>query len=163
MRMVRCEEGVSTRERIAVTSDVFGIVGRLKEIDDKYFVMLNRESGKFEVHVRGQEMTLGCELPFDELDARAIEYVREHHSGRIKAILREMEEQEAQIERENASRLRELSERMADGLRYVQNKRTTDDFPDEAAEGLNDESERTLQYGGRIHRQERRLCNHHGR
>lgn len=163
MSMVRCEEGVSTRERIAVTGDVFGIVGRLKEIDDKYFVMLNRATGRFEVHVRGQAMTLGCELPFEELDARTIEYVREHHSSRIKAILREMEEQEAQIERENAARLRELSERMADGLRYVQDKRTTDDFPDEAAEGLNNEPETDVRAGGCIHRPKRRLCNHHGR
>lgn len=161
MKMVKCEEGVSTRERIAVTGDVFGIVGRLKEIDEKYFVMLNRTTGRFEVHVRGQAITLGCELPFEELDARTIEYVREHHSSRIKAILSEMEEQERRIERENAAKLRELSERMADGLAYVQNKRTTDEFPDEAAEGLDNEPERNLRAGGRIHRQKRRLCNHH--
>lgn len=161
MSMVRCEEGVSTRERIAVTSDVFGIVDRLKEIDDKYFVMLNRMTGKFEVHVRGQAMTLGCELPFDELDARTIEHVREHHSSRIKAILSEMEEQERRMELEHAAKLRELSERMADGLAYVANKRTTDEFPDEAAEGLNNEPERAMRAGGRVHRQKRRLCNHH--
>jgi copper chaperone CopZ len=60
-----------------VTTNVYDIPERLKEVDPRLFVMLNLETQKFEVHVAGQRgTTLGCELPFDELDARAIDYVR---------------------------------------------------------------------------------------
>lgn len=162
MRIVRCEEGVSTRERIAVTSDALDIVKRLKEIDEDYFVMLNRATQRFEVHVRGQEQTLGCELPYDTLDARTIEYVKEHRAARIREIMRRMELQEAAIEAENRRRLNELHERAADGFAYLRDKRTTDEFPDEVLEGLEDDASGNVRGGGRIHRPQRRLCNHHG-
>ncbi len=136
MNWIRCEEGVSDEERIAVTGDVYGICERLKELYDGYFVMLNRKTQKFEVHVRGQRCTLGCELPFDELDARAIEYVRQHESARVEELIREMDEEDAARERAKAARLREAGERMEDGLRFLKDKRTTDEFPDGAAEGF---------------------------
>lgn len=163
MRMVRCEEGVCTRERIAVTSDVYRISERIKEIDEDYFIMLNRQTQRFEVHVRGQACTLGCELPFEELDARTIEYVRAHHASRMQAILREMEREEATREAEKRAKLDEVRERAADGMAYLANKRTTDEFPDEALEGLCNDTERDVRAGGRVHRPQRRLCNHHGR
>lgn len=160
MRWIRCEEGVSTRERIAVTSDAYGITERIKEIDPDYFVMLNRETQKFEVHVRGQECTLGCELPFEELDARTLEYVRAHHSSRIAAIQREIELAEMRAEAERKRAMRDIHDRAADGFAYAA-KRMDDEFPDEVMEGIGNESERALRAGGRVHRQKRRLCNHH--
>lgn len=163
MSVVRCEEGVSTKERIAVTGDVLNITGRLKEIDESYFVMLNKKTQRFEVHVRGQAQTLGCELPFEALDARTIEYVRQHHASRIKAILAEMEAQEAAMEQEKTKRLMELHERAADGMAYVKDKRTTDEFPDEALEVLNYDAESDVRNSRCVHRSGRRLCNHHGR
>ena len=159
MRWIRCEEGVSTKERVAVTSDVFGIVERIKEIDPDYFIMLNRETQRFEVHIKGQLCTLGCELPFDELDARTLEYVRAHHSSRIAAIQREIELEEARAEKENKRRMQELHERAAEGFRWAAG-RTDDEFPDEVMEGIKNEPERDVRLGGRVHRQERRLCNH---
>lgn len=161
--MVRCEEGVNTRERIAVTGDVLNITGRLKEIDPDYFVMFNRVTQHFEVHVRGGENTLGCEIPYDALDARTLVYVREHHSSRMAAILNEMRREERMAERARQAEMQDLHERAADGLAFAARSRTTDEFPSEAAEGLNDESEGIVQHGGRVHRQERRLCNHRGR
>lgn len=163
MRRIVCEEGVSTRERIAVTGDVFSICDRLKEIDKDYFVMFNRLTQRFEVHVKGGESTLGCELPFDELDARTIAYVREHHSSRMAAILKQMEREEAMAERARQSEMNELHERAADGLAFAAKSRTMDEFPIEAAEGLKNESESNVRAGGRVHRPARRLCNHHKR
>lgn len=160
MRWIRCEEGVSTRERIAVTGDVYNITGRIKEIDPDYFVMFNRETQRFEIHIRGQECTLGCEIPYDELDARTLEYVRAHHSSRIAAIQREIELEERRAEAERKRAMREIHDRAADGFAYAA-KRSDDEFPDEVMEGLRDEPERALRAGGRVHRQKRRLCHHH--
>jgi hypothetical protein len=135
MRMVRCEEGVSTRERIAVTGDVYNITGRIKEIDRDYFIMLNRMTQRFEVHVRGQWSTLECELPFDELDARTLRYVRERHISRLADIQKQLDREEAQRERNQAARLQELHERAAEGFRWAE-KSMRDEFPEEVAEGL---------------------------
>ena len=156
MRWIRCEEGVSTRERIAVTSDVYGITERIKEIDKDYFVMLNRETQRFEIHISGQECTLGCEIPYDELDARTLEYVRAHHSSRIAAIQREIELAEKQAEAERRREMREIHDRAADGFAYAA-KRSDDEFPDEVMEGLKHESEGALRAGGRVHRQPHEL------
>lgn len=135
MRFIQCREGVNDAERIAVTGDALDIVRRIKEIYEGYFVMLNRRTQKFEVHVRGQQCTLGCELPFEQLDARAVEYVRRHERDRIDEYMREMDREAARQEAERARKLREAAERMADGLAYVSNK-STDEFPDEAIEGF---------------------------
>ena len=135
MRVIRCREGVSDRERIAVTSDALDVVRRIKEICEDYFVMLNRRTQRFEVHVSGQNCTLGCELPYDTLDARAVEYVRRHEREQIDAYMREMEKEKARHERDRTAKLREAAERMADGLAFAE-KRSSDEFPDEAAEGL---------------------------
>ena len=135
MRLIQCREGVNDEERIAVTGDALDIVRRIKEIYDGYFVMLNRRTQKFEVHVRGQKCTLGCELPFEQLDARAVEYVRRHERDRIDEYMLEMEKEEARRQRARDARLYEAAERMADGLAFLHNK-TTDEFPDEAIEGF---------------------------
>lgn len=72
-----CHEGHYCAERIPVTTNVFNIPERLKEIDPRFFVMFNKVEQQYEVHVEGQlGGTLGCVLPFEELDARAIEYVQ---------------------------------------------------------------------------------------
>lgn len=163
MSKIRCEEGVSTRERIAVTSDALDITKRIKEIDPDYFIMLNRQTDRFEVHVRGQEMTLGCELPFDTLDARTLEYVREHKAARIGEILREMEREDARREAAGRAEMEEIHERAAEGMRYLANKRTTDELPDELTEGIGNDAQGDVQLGGRVHRPQRRLCNHQKR
>lgn len=136
MRWIRCQEGINDEERIAVTGDALSIVERLKELDERYFIMLNRKTQKFEVHVRGQRCTLGCELPFDRLDARAIEYVRAHDSSRIEELVREMDAEDALRERVRAGKRAEAAERMADGLFYLKDKRVREKFPDEASEGF---------------------------
>ena len=139
MRFIQCVEGVNDEEHIAITGDVLNIVGRIKEIYEGYFVMLNRRTGRFEVHVRGQRCTLGCELPYDQLDARAVEYVRRHERDKIDEYMAEMEKEKARYEREQKSRLNEAGERLADGLAFLQNK-TTDELPDEVTRGFCDDA-----------------------
>jgi hypothetical protein len=84
-------EGEYDAVHIPITSDVCGIVDRLKEIDEGYFVMFNRVSGKFEVHHSGQfHDTLACELPFNQLDDRAVQRVRETSIANADRIFREL-------------------------------------------------------------------------
>ena len=157
MRLIQCREGVNDEERIAVTSDALDIVRRIKEIYDGYFVMLNRRTQKFEVHVRGQKCRLGCELLFELLDARAVEYVRRHERDRIDEYMLEMEKEEARRQRARDARLYEAAERMADGLAFLHNK-TTDKFPEEAIKGFKYDASRDVRASGGLHRPEGRLC-----
>lgn len=62
---------------IAITDDLFDIANRLKAIDQNYRVFFNVETQKFEVHNMAQHFgTLAFVVPFDELDARTVQYAR---------------------------------------------------------------------------------------
>lgn len=143
MIRIFCEEGKNDRDHIAVTGDVLNIVDRIKEIDPDYFVMLNRKTQRFEVHVKGQLFSLGCELPFDSLDARAVEYVRERHVSRMGEILAQMEREEKMREKAQKAQMREIHDRAYEGFRYLEHS-TTDEFPDELIEDLKDDAERDV-------------------
>lgn len=143
MIRINCVEGKNDRDHVAVTGDVMDIVERIKEIDRDYFVMFNKRTQKYEVHVKGQLFSLGCELPFDSLDARAIEYVRERHVSRMKEILAGMEREEEMREQAQKAKMREVHDRAFDGFKYLENK-VTDEFPDELIEDLRNDAERNV-------------------
>ena len=89
-----------------IEDDMFGIVRRLKSVDDGYFVFLNYKTGKFEVHnTKNGNNTLCLVLPYDTLDERTVRKVRYTRAERIRSVLE-------RIEREN-ERLRERSLRTA--------------------------------------------------
>ena len=89
-----------------IEDDMFGIVRRLKSIDDGYFVFLNYKTGKFEVHnTKNGNNTLCLVLPYDTLDERTVRKVRYTRAERIRSVLE-------RIEREN-EKLRESSLRTA--------------------------------------------------
>lgn len=91
MSLPVCVEGRHTKEHVPVTSDVYNISERIKAVDERFFVMLNRQTQRFEVHVKGQPATtFGCELPFDTLDARALEYVRKYSAARTQNLARDI-------------------------------------------------------------------------
>lgn len=93
MSLPVCVEGRHTREHVPVQSDVYNISERIKAVDERFFIMFNRQTQKFEVHVKGQPATTyGCELPFDTLDARALEYVRKYSAARNRELAREIVE-----------------------------------------------------------------------
>ena len=87
-----CFEGQNAKDRSAVTRNVFSIPERLKELDPRFFVMFNHKRQKYEVHVTGQQgTTLGLELPFPDLDYRAITYTRERMSDRLDELVKDMD------------------------------------------------------------------------
>lgn len=97
--MVRAREGECCGALRPVEADVCDIVWRIKEIDRGYFVMFNLESGRFEVHHEAQTgSTLACELPYEQLDERAVRYVRRTSAARIMRYLEELERENARLE-----------------------------------------------------------------
>lgn len=87
-----CFESQNGKDRSAVTSNVWNIPERLKGLDPRFFVMFNHKSQKFEVHVTGQPgTTFGLELPFPELDYRAITYTRDRMSDRLDVLMEEVD------------------------------------------------------------------------
>ena len=61
-----------------IERDVFQISRRICEIDPDYFIVFNCRSGKYEVHNTGNIGGTYCfTVPYDELDARTLNYCRE--------------------------------------------------------------------------------------
>lgn len=82
---------------IEVNSDLYDIASRLKEIDD-YILFYNADKDRFEVHnSRGLQVA----SPFRGLDARLIEFVRKTRVERLKEILKEIDEHNDKIERDD--------------------------------------------------------------
>lgn len=81
-----------------VRSDTFGIVDRLKAIDEGYFVVYDKKSHGYEVHNRFQRgNTFALKVPYPSLDARTVTLVRRTRAENAKKLLDE-------IERENKKR-----------------------------------------------------------
>ena len=71
--------------------DVFYIADRIKQIDPAYYIMFNRSSCCYQVHAGKGENTLQLDLPFDILDSRALNYVRQTAVSRINEYLAEID------------------------------------------------------------------------
>ena len=80
--------------RIEIREDVFDIAHRLKEIDGDYFPVYNLTKKRFEIHHRGRRDTLQLVLPYESLDARAIQRVKETRREWVENMLRDIERQE---------------------------------------------------------------------
>lgn len=78
--------------KIRIDNDVYGISKRIKYIDKDYYVQYNTSKQKFEVHNSSQLVNTYClTLPFNELDERALNYVRKTQSTNIDEILEKIE------------------------------------------------------------------------
>ena len=85
-----------------ITDDLFDIANRLRSVKDSYVVYYNTENGRYEVH----DSVKGClefVVPYDELDARTVEYARYSGVNRAKQIFAEVEEHNMRLEKEQAS------------------------------------------------------------
>ncbi|MBR2860838.1 MAG: hypothetical protein IKB86_03280 [Clostridia bacterium] len=92
-----------TERYIPVLNDTMSILLRLKEIDESYFILLNRQTDKFEIHSSAQgEDTFCLELPFSFLDARTLNYARKYRRERAKQIYEEMERENERLEKRQA-------------------------------------------------------------
>lgn len=131
--MLRCTEGRPCKDRLPVLSHVMDIPVRLKEVNGDFFVMLNTATQKFEVHCASQPgTTLACVLPFDELDARTIRYVREFSNQRTEQIAKEIEEYNERLDaQEKAALIDKANYKVREAFNYLKNNSKTDSIPQE--------------------------------
>ena len=130
---VYCREGEFAQGRIPVTSHVLDIPARLKAINPNWFVMLNTRTQRFEIHDAAQpEGTLCCALPFDALDARAVEYARRYHVSRLRETAREIDEYNERLaEAAQRDHLARAADRTREALTYLRRRTDTDTIPKE--------------------------------
>ena len=89
-----------------VRNDLYSISDRLKEIDEGYFIYYSYKNKRYEVHNKNQRgHTLSLVLPYKSLDERAVRLVRKTRSERVDALIRQMEEENARLEKEKTSEL----------------------------------------------------------
>ncbi len=89
-----------------VTSDLYSIANRLKEIDDGYFIYYSYKNRRYEVHNKNQRgRTLSLVLPYSRLDERTVRLVRKTRSERMEILIKQMEEENERLEREKMRQL----------------------------------------------------------
>lgn len=78
--------------KIKLTSDVYNISKRIKEIDKDYYIVFNTSNGKFEVHNSSQIFGTYClTLPFKSIDERVLKYVQKTSSVNMDYVLNEID------------------------------------------------------------------------
>lgn len=118
--------------KVLVESNVFNIPERLREIDKGYFVLFNPENQRYELHHEEQDFTYCFTFPFEELDGRAIDYVRETRIERIDIIKRQMKERNRKLQEDMEKEFQDKIECIAkDVHKYA--LRHTDDNDHEKA------------------------------
>jgi hypothetical protein len=130
---MRCTEGRPCKDRLPVLNNVYDIPVRLKEVNRDFFVMFNTRKQKFEVHCASQPFdTLACVLPFDELDARAIQYVREFSRERTEHLAEEIDRYNEELDRrEQEAMIDKASYKCREAFNYLKNNSKTDSIPQE--------------------------------
>lgn len=118
---------------IYVQTNAFNIPERIREIDSGYFVMFNPDTGKYEVHHKEQDYTLALNLPYDELDARAIRYVHETRVENIRKIQAEIEANNEKIEFEKEMKRSDMMKDIAGDIHSYCTRHESKEKPDDGA------------------------------
>ena len=83
-----------------IESDCLDIIGRLKAIDEGYFVKFNVENKTFELHHREQVGNTYClTFPYNQLDERCVDFTRKTRVENSDALFEEMERENAKLEK----------------------------------------------------------------
>ena len=81
-----------------ITNDLYDIADRLRAVNDNYVVYYNTDKSRFEVH-DGKRGSLEFVVPFEELDARTVEYAQYTRIENFKRIFKEVEESNRRLEK----------------------------------------------------------------
>lgn len=115
--------------KIRIENDLFGIVGRLKNIDYDYAVYYDNCSGKFELHNMRLRPSLQIVFPYPELDKRAVDYALKTQVDKIlKEILSIDEHNQKIAEKCEVSKIDEVTRKLENAIKYID--RGGDDLPD---------------------------------
>lgn len=83
---------------IPITNDLYDIAARLQSVDSDYRLFFNPKRARFEVHSAARH-TMQLALPFDELDARTVDYVLQTRVANARALFDEIAAHNASVER----------------------------------------------------------------
>jgi hypothetical protein len=83
-----------------IDDDLYSISKRVRDIDPGYFILLNRRSGKYEVHHMDQPpgATFCLTVPYEQLDERTIQLIRETRIERLNELIKKMNESNDKID-----------------------------------------------------------------
>lgn len=102
---------------IRIENDLFGIVARLRSIDEGYFVVFNTRRGAFEVHNdRQRGSTFSLSIPYPCLDVRTVHLVRRTRAENAKRLFAEMEKENAALLKREREAATKRAEREAERL-----------------------------------------------
>ena len=90
-----------------IRNDLFEISNRIKQIDNNYYIVFNTARKKFEVHYNRSKNTYELTIPFDELDARTVEFVRKTRMQNKQKILEEIKNNNALLEAKKQKQIKE--------------------------------------------------------
>ena len=90
-----------------IKNDLFNIEKRLKRINKGYFIVFNEKNKVFEVHNRFLKPTFCLRLPYDKLDARAVERVQKSEITNIGKYFEKIEEDNLKLERKAVEEMKE--------------------------------------------------------
>lgn len=109
------------KHREVIETSTFNIPERLKAIDEGYFLVRNYQTKQFEVHHSGQIGDTFClSIPYDELDYRTIQRVRETQIQYIDNIVAEMERNNEKLEKDRNKKLNDYTQTVTkDIYRYL--------------------------------------------
>ncbi|MCM1290290.1 MAG: hypothetical protein NC132_04575 [Corallococcus sp.] len=95
---------MSTTKLTEITDDLFGIASRLKGVNPCYKIFHNPQTDKFEVHdvSRGAGNTLAFVVPYNELDARTVDFAMFTRVENARKVFREVEDHNCKLQREQA-------------------------------------------------------------
>ena len=92
---------------VKITHDVFDIADRLKEIDGAYYPVYNLSRERYEIHWGEGKNSLQLVIPYDSLDSRTIDRVRETRLEYVENALREMDRKNQELVKREEERLKE--------------------------------------------------------
>ena len=103
-----------------LTTNVYHIPERLREIDSGYFVVRNHKKHTFEVHHREQPHTTYClTVPYEELDVRTVELVRKTARHNLQKLILEMDEHNRRLEEKKSNLGEESAQKTKEVLSYL--------------------------------------------
>ena len=88
-----------SKAAVRIEHDLFGIVDRLRSIDDGYFVVYRTDLHRFEVHnSRQRGDTFALSVPYPTLDVRTERLVQRTRAENAEKLLEEMERENRKLE-----------------------------------------------------------------
>lgn len=100
-------------EYLAVTTDVYDITKRIREIDPDYFILWNRIKDRYEVHSkRDPSFTFCLVIPYPELDQRTLDLVWDTRAEKARELI-------AKLNTENEYKDRKQEEYARDYIKWV--------------------------------------------